>query len=186
MSISHESTLTYDVNWAPGSLIMSSGMLKYLNTWLSISSAVLKADGRLGRGIRCRDLENRLAITMMLVLHCNRRRSVMKPMALFQSWFYSKELPVGNVIVVLSREQLPWQEGHWVDLELFSKPLWENGPETCFWGIYLHDEWFGGVGDCPVHDCHNLVLVHEHSIWPNDVCQEGHIMHMKLTFSPLT
>lgn len=45
-----------DVNWAPGPLIISSRMPKYLKTWVIIRLGVSKTDNRTRRGIKHKDL----------------------------------------------------------------------------------------------------------------------------------
>ncbi len=57
---------------------MSSGIPKYLNTWLNISSAVSIAVGRRLRGIRRQDLENLSTTTRMQVLPSEAGKSVTK------------------------------------------------------------------------------------------------------------
>lgn len=50
---------TWEVNCAPHSLTISSGKPQYRNTWLNMSSAVSKAVGNLGSGIRQKNFDNR-------------------------------------------------------------------------------------------------------------------------------
>lgn len=71
-----------DVNCEPLSLMMSSGLLKYQNTWLKSNSAVMNTVGKPCRGMRHNDLENQFMITRMMVLF-DLGRSVMKSAAMW-------------------------------------------------------------------------------------------------------
>lgn len=60
---------------------MSSGIPKYLNTLLQIRSAILKAVGSPGRGMRCSYLENLSTTTRSTVFPLDLGKSIIKSMA---------------------------------------------------------------------------------------------------------
>lgn len=58
---------------------------------------------------------------------------------------YSEELPVTYIVISFNGRQISRKEGHWVEFGLFPWVLWEDGPDTHFWCIYLHYELLGEV-----------------------------------------
>lgn len=72
---------TRDMNCGPLSLTTFSEILKYLNTCWNSSSAVAKADGMAGSGLRRRNFEKRSMITSIVVFPCDSGKSVMKSRA---------------------------------------------------------------------------------------------------------
>lgn len=87
-----------EVNCGPRSLTMSPGILKYWNTWLKRSSAIVQAEGKPGSAISGRDLVKRSMTTKTVVLPQDSGRLVRKLICDQGNWGVDRSLPVGRVL----------------------------------------------------------------------------------------
>ncbi len=81
---------TLEMNWGPRSDTISSGMPKYLNTWLNICSAVSIAVGRFLSGIKRQDLENLSTTTTHVTFGCWQISDEVHSMVQVWPWSHSK------------------------------------------------------------------------------------------------
>ncbi len=103
----------WEVNWDPLSDTMSEGRPWILNTWSTITWAVSRADGNLGRGIKWAAFEKRSTTVRMTVFPAESGRPVTKSNAM---WDHGRDgmgrglrRPAGGVLLDLVWAQT-WQE----------------------------------------------------------------------------
>lgn len=100
----------------PWSLMMSSGNLKYLYLCFNMSSAVLKAVGSLGSGIRWSNLENQSKVTLITVflgmLGSSKSKISHKDECKMGPWTLGRgtNLPIGTVHGILDWAQTVQKE----------------------------------------------------------------------------